>query len=215
VRWHRSGENRRSKVNIRDQQDELKILRMLISYGRGSGEALIYTTQDLVKFGGLEKNRARSAADRLEQLGQITIYKGGYLVTSDGQQRYDEAVQNNKLPISGRAWTIEARSGMKPNGDPTDIKNAAIPGPEIRPLPETPEEIVGRIEAANKTRKRIAASLKLDIKKFDELFRDGLITLCNGQNTSPHIGRFHRKGDRLQHLCTECMKLYVKERKGQ
>lgn len=200
-------------MNTQNQQDENQVLGVLLSYGKGSDEPIevICTTQDFCRFTTLTEDRAKNAVYRLEKVGHLTYYKGSYTVPVEGQRRYLEAVTNPKIPTSSSAWKTEARTGITPKGKPTAIQNAAIPGPESRELPKTPEEIVSHIETNNEIIERVADELRVTLDEFDRLFKAGRIRFCKGHDGNDHIGIFNKKGKGFQYLCRECLR---KKRKG-
>lgn len=197
-------------MNPSNTQDENAVLSFFLKYRASEEEPLMCPQENLRRV--LPGDRAPDAAHRLQQLGCITYHQGGYLVTMDGEQRYEDAMSNPTIPVSIQEWKTEALTGMTKGGKRTGIMNGVITGPEQRDEPPSPEEQAGRSQEQRKAIAEAARKLGLTPKKFEELYNEGRIKECfSGKQ---HTGIFHKNGDgKWRSICKDCRNRELRERR--
>jgi hypothetical protein len=182
---------------------------MILSYRRDKDEPLTYTDRMLKE--SLPCDRALMACGRLIGLGELARHNGGYLVTLEGEQRYQDAMDNPIIPTSVQEWKTEALTGIRLNGDPTDILNPVIPGAETRPFNETPEDMVMTAEQFKAAMTTIAKDLGLNVDKLLKFHAEGRLRKCT--KGGDHLGIFDKNGYGWQAYCRKCSKKFRQARR--
>lgn len=157
----------------------------------------------------------------LQTLGYVSHHKGGYRRTQDGINYYEDAMS---APSQGMhkglvSWKEEALTGIKVEkcnkymvSKPTDMENCAIPKSLRDAKQPVTADMVVLLKQLAKVHERIVASeLGVPVRRYRQLRREGRVALCCGYKRDQHIGRFHKKGTGLQHLCVVCRKQKRKE----
>ena len=156
--------------------------------------------------------RANSALLWLESKGYISVNLGEYRTTMDGTEYYKEFHASPQLESDSHTWTTEARTGLRTHGPRNNpdwqrspIKRAAIPCDKpMLANDATPEDAYGRAESAARQEEELANMLGVSVDEYRRLQEEGRVKMCRGVDGEEHLGKFHRMGKRLQHLCVEC-----------
>jgi hypothetical protein len=215
---------RSSSKRIQTEQDCNVVLDCLVMFG----QAKIWTEQHLSELTRIPQPRVKEAVRQLILRSHITIYNDEWRITQDGLDHHGNVSYDPRLKLSPLKFREEALTGSKEekseNGFttlvPTGFDSAVVPGsakhyPRTKSAPdkfmgkdeESPEDTVILSDQLVKAQRELARLFDLDIATVREYLASGKIRTCNGFGSRlPHMGLFHKKGERWQHLCAACVK---------
>lgn len=203
---------RSSPKKIQSEQDCNVVLDCLVMFG----QAKIWTEQHLSELTRIPQPRVKEAVRQLILRSHITIYNDEWRITQDGLDHHGNVSYDPRLKLSPLKFREEALTGSKEekseNGFttlvPTGFDSAVVPGAAKHyPVDVSPEDTVILSDQLVKAQKELARLFDLDIATVREYLASGKIRTCNGFGSRfPHMGLFHKKGERWQHLCSACVK---------
>lgn len=184
------------------QQDAIKLLLTI----QGLGDGLTWSTQtvsDLLKW---PPSRADGVVRWSVNKGYLSIGRGIYGVTVEGREFVGMSIAQARVRASMTEFRDEVLTGITKTGKRSLIDRAVLPtAPPHKDRSKCPEWAVMRAQLEDKAHRKEAKRLGLTVKEYHRGLKSGEVHLCKGID-GPHVGRFHRHGDRWQDLCIECRK---------
>jgi hypothetical protein len=193
-----------SRIDV--ETDAIKLLATVIKNREVIWTAMIFA--DHLRW---EVVRVNNAVTWLKKRELVTHALGSFVPTSTGYELHEDAVMNPQYTPSTRAWKDEALTGITAGGKRSEIENGAIPRPESHEPKKdgTPDDILLAKEDEKRTailEKKAAQILGIPLREFRKLVKQKRIKQCRGWDGNEHLGRFHKNGKGLRHLCVECSK---------
>ena len=200
------------QTQIDTEVDGNKLLATLLRYQIPEG--VTWTADSLCVHLGWPIRRVSMAGLWLQRKGYISIRGGLYLSSSEGENYYDESKSKPTVGGNIQAFKDEVLTGVKqtttkrdgPDWQRSEITRGALPKGGSRGYHD-PEEDAINFDMAARAEKEGARSVGVSVEEFRVLMAEGRIALCKGWDGVGHVGRFHKKGERLHHLCAACRKM--------
>jgi hypothetical protein len=199
-------------MNTQEQQDEIRILGLIIKMRQGSEEPICCTAMVLRDCTGISTGRCKGAVTRLIDKGELEGARGAYAETIKGRQRYHDAVSNPAIPGSLQEWREQAltgaREGQTSNGYktllPCELQNPAVPGPETRPF-VSPLDAILASEKIRNDLNAVAKNLGINLKELMRHYSEGRLRVCK-RHGKAHWGIFDKKKNGWKSWCRRCTK---------